>query len=467
MNRAWQILLIEDDPDDRANLRQMLLLGSDRRYVFTEAELGVVGLRKIREKQDRGFDCVLLDYDLPDMNAVEVLTELCAGENSPPCPVVVITGAVREGGAGLLRAGAQDYIGKNWSTSESLTSAVENAVERYALSVDHSRAEASLRETESKLHLGVAVAGLGLGTIDYQGNSVTLDETAAALFALPANESISRADVHARFHADDAAALALQIEDALDPNGSGFMAVEHRIVWPDGWMRWVSARKQVQFSTPSGYKPGIARCATTGLLAVLDVTERKRAETTLSEALAAAEKANQAKSEFLSSMSHELRTPLNAILGFTQLIDSGEPPPTRAQKRSVDQILKAGWYLLELINEILDLALIESGKLPLSMEPLLLADVARECQAMIEPQAQSRGITLAFEHFEHRYYVEADRTRLKQVLINLLSNAIKYNKEAGSVRVSCVAISPVRIRIGIADTGEGLPAGNYSPPTDE
>jgi CheY-like chemotaxis protein len=194
------------------------------------------------------------------------------------------------------------------------------------------------------------------------------------------------------------------------------------------------------------------------LLAVLDITERKHAESTLGEALATAEKANRAKSDFLSSMSHELRTPLNAILGFAQLIDTGKPPPTPAQKRSVDQILKAGWYLLELINEILDLALIESGKLPLSMEPLLLADVVRECQAMIEPQAQSRGITLAFAQFEQPYYVEADRTRLKQVLINLLSNAIKYNKVAGSVFVSCLVSSPGRIRIGVEDTGEGLAA---------
>ena len=110
-------------------------------------------------------------------------------------------------------------------------------------------------------------------------------------------------------------------------------------------------------------------------------------------------KANLAKSDFLSSMSHELRTPLSAILGFAQLMESGTPPPTVSQKRSIDQILQAGWYLLELINEILDLALIESGKLSLSLEPISLAEVMRECQAMIEPQAQKaqhqRGLSPA------------------------------------------------------------------------
>ncbi len=127
-----------------------------------------------------------------------------------------------------------------------------------------------------------------------------------------------------------------------------------------------------------------------------------------------------------------------------------------AQKRSIDQILKAGWYLLDLINEILDLALIESGKLSLSLEPISLADVMRECQAMIEPQAQKRGVSVAFPQFEIPYFVEADRTRVKQVLINLLSNAIKYNKMGGTVVVDWIASAPGRIRICVKDTGEGL-----------
>ncbi len=155
-------------------------------------------------------------------------------------------------------------------------------------------------------------------------------------------------------------------------------------------------------------------------------------------------------------MSHELRTPLGAILGFAQLMDSGSPPPTVSQKRSIDQILQAGWYLLELINEILDLALIESGKVSLSLEPVALADIMRECQAMIEPQAQKREISVAFPRLETPFFVKADRTRVKQVLINLLSNAIKYNRVGGSVVVSAVAGTPGRVRIGVTDTGEGL-----------
>jgi PAS domain S-box-containing protein len=198
--------------------------------------------------------------------------------------------------------------------------------------------------------------------------------------------------------------------------------------------------------------------------AARDVTERKRLDQVLQEknvelegARAVAEKANLAKSDFLSSMSHELRTPLNAILGFAQLLEAGSPAPTTAQSVRLHQIIKAGWYLLELINEILDLALIESGKLSLSREPVSLVEVMRECQAMIEPQAEKRGIQINFHPFDSTWFANADRTRVKQVLINLLSNAIKYNREHGTVEVRCTAMSPERIRISVQDSGAGLP----------
>ncbi len=198
--------------------------------------------------------------------------------------------------------------------------------------------------------------------------------------------------------------------------------------------------------------------------AARDVTERKRLDQVLQDknaeletAIAAADNANRAKSDFLSSMSHELRTPLNAILGFAQLMETGDPPPTPAQKRGTDQILQAGWYLLELINEILDLALIESGKLSLSLEPVSLVEVMRECQAMIGPQAQKRGIAMTFPRFDIPYFVNADRTRVKQVFINLLSNAIKYNNVDGALVVQWSVVTDGRIRICIEDTGEGLP----------
>ena len=198
--------------------------------------------------------------------------------------------------------------------------------------------------------------------------------------------------------------------------------------------------------------------------AARDVTERKRLDQVLKEknveletAKSLSEKASLAKSEFLSSMSHELRSPLNAILGFAQLMESGSPLPTPAQKASIEQILTAGWYLLDLINEILDLSQIESGQPSLSPEPMSLVGVMRECQAMIEPQATKSGIRVNFPTLEIPYFIHADRTRIKQVMINLLSNAIKYIRAHGAVDVTCSASGANRMRISVRDTGEGLP----------
>ena len=209
-----------------------------------------------------------------------------------------------------------------------------------------------------------------------------------------------------------------------------------------------------------------ARNAIIGYLLIgTDNTARKQAKDALREttielenAKFAAEKANLAKSDFLSSMSHELRSPLNAILGFAQLMDSGAPPPTPGQKESIDQILQSGWYLLELINEILDLSLIESGKLSLSLESMSLTEVLADCHAMIEPQAQKSGIRMQFPQFDSPCFVKADRTRVKQVLVNLLSNAIKYNRVGGIVEITCRATTPERTRVSFHDTGEGLTA---------
>ncbi|WP_333872962.1 hybrid sensor histidine kinase/response regulator [Methylobacter sp.] len=190
-------------------------------------------------------------------------------------------------------------------------------------------------------------------------------------------------------------------------------------------------------------------------LVVATIEAHKLAEQ-IQIAKAQLESANLAKSDFLSRMSHELRTPLNAILGFAQLLEAGNPPPTDTQILRLDQIIKAGWYLLELINEILDLAVIESGKLSLSREAVSLIDVIHECQAMVEPQAQQHDIRLTFHPFDPGWFANADRIRVKQVLINLLSNAIKYNREHGTVDVYCIESAPDCLRIRIKDSGAGL-----------
>ncbi|HVW11800.1 MAG TPA: ATP-binding protein [Bryobacteraceae bacterium] len=194
-----------------------------------------------------------------------------------------------------------------------------------------------------------------------------------------------------------------------------------------------------------------------GVAVFRDITASKKIEETLRQARAEAERANHAKSEFLSRMSHELRTPMNAILGFAQLLDLDELTPP--QRQSVDQILKGGRHLLTLINEVLDLARIEAGKLTLSIEPIHAGEAVQSTIDLLEPLAREHDIIFRKpESTGWARFILADRQRFQQVILNLLSNAIKYNQPGGSVTIACQVKEGVYFRLAITDTGEGVPA---------
>jgi PAS domain S-box-containing protein len=187
-----------------------------------------------------------------------------------------------------------------------------------------------------------------------------------------------------------------------------------------------------------------------------DVTDRTRIEKALREAKEEADRANHAKSDFLSRMSHELRTPLNSILGFGQLLD--RQSPTETQRPRVRYILSAGRHLLNLINEVLDISRIEAGNLQLSVEPVCVEEAIGEALDLMRPLAAERTIGLATpSSLDPATYVLADRQRLKQVLLNFLSNAVKYTAIQGSITVSFAASGNGSTRILVRDTGAGIP----------
>lgn len=219
----------------------------------------------------------------------------------------------------------------------------------------------------------------------------------------------------------------------------------------DGSALWVSAT-----ISPVEDSSGL----TTHFVAVEeDATSRRVGEEELVQAKQAAEAASLAKSEFLSSMSHELRTPMNAILGFAQLLASAEDGELGERQRFyADSILKSGNHLLSLVNDILDMARIEAGRLSLSFEPVMLERVLAEIKPMIGPMAERRKVTLIDEITGKAPPVlEADFIRLKQVLINLTSNAIKYNRSGGTVRLTLSHGQTGPVRISVSDTGIGIP----------
>jgi signal transduction histidine kinase/ActR/RegA family two-component response regulator len=195
----------------------------------------------------------------------------------------------------------------------------------------------------------------------------------------------------------------------------------------------------------------------------LEIANRRQVETALRKSEEAAAAASQAKSEFLSSTSHELRTPMNAILGFAQLLES-EPGTTlnAAQRTFIREILKAGRHLLELINEVLDLARIEAGKMTLSVEPVSLGALVAECMPLIQNMAKDAGVALSRTEALGEARVMADYMRLKQALLNLLSNAVKYNREGGEVMVGFAPAGQARVRISVTDTGYGIPASEQA-----
>ncbi|MGD8177405.1 PAS domain-containing hybrid sensor histidine kinase/response regulator [Marinimicrobium sp. ARAG 43.8] len=225
--------------------------------------------------------------------------------------------------------------------------------------------------------------------------------------------------------------------------------IEYRIFGKDGDIRWIRARGRASFDAEG--RP--VRMSGTNM----DITDIKRAEERVVQAKETAEKANQAKSDFLSSMSHELRTPLNAILGYAQLFQY-DHNLTVSQVDNAREIRKAGEHLLRLINDVLDLAKIESGRMTFSLEPVLVSRVVAECFTLIQPPADASGIRLqvSMNQLESTYVV-ADNTRLKQALLNLISNAVKYNQVGGDVDVTLIKLDDKWLRISVSDTGQGIP----------
>lgn len=248
-------------------------------------------------------------------------------------------------------------------------------------------------------------------------------------------------------HPDDRAVFHAGLDNVAE-GGSAFESIEYRVCQGNGPPRWVSATLVPEIDD--------AGRIVAVLSYVVDADDRRKAEQAQRDAQQEAERANHAKTEFLSRMSHELRTPLNAVLGFGQLLEMDTL--TDDQRDAVSHILKGGRHLLDLINEVLDIARVESGNLALSPEAVLASEIIHETVDLIRPLARQRGIQLVANASSVECFLFADRQRTKQVLLNLLSNAVKYNRPGGTVAVSSEQSTDSCVRMAVTDTGPGIPA---------
>jgi diguanylate cyclase (GGDEF)-like protein/PAS domain S-box-containing protein len=482
-----RVLIVEDDLVDRMACRRALAQDPDYEFVLSEAETGREGLQLAHMQKP---DCILLDYHLPDLDGLEFLAELRNDLGEISVPVMMLTGADNAAvTVEAMRRGAQDYLVKdvNRQYLELLPAVIQRVLRERRTRMEKKQVEENLAHAEAKYRNLVEQ----IPAITY---IAALDETNRILYIspqikmldFPPEQWLDTPGVHLnQIHPEDRMRV---LDELTKSRATGTpLRCEYRLLSRGGTVFWfrdearvvrdelgrslflqgilvdITESKQVEAELRQHrWRLEEVVAKRTNELAevnkhlVQDIAERERVQAELTIAKAAAEKANLAKSNFISRMSHELRSPLNSILGFAQLIEAGSPAPTPTQQARLKEILRAGWYLLDLINETLDLATIESGNIVLSQESVSLAEVLSECQAMIEPQAQKSGIRMAFPQFDSSCFVKADRTRLKQILINLLSNAIKYNRSEGAVEVTCSMSTAERLRISVKDTGEGL-----------
>ncbi len=485
VDQRVDILIAEDSPTQAQRLQHIL---QQQGYGVTHAANGRLALDAARQRKPT---LIISDVVMPEMDGYELCRQVKADATLSEIPVILVTTLSDPGDVILgLKCGADNFILKPYD-ERYLISRVQfvlmNGVmrqteqgglaveiffngQRHIITADRlqilnlllstydaaiqrnkelSRVQEELRESGQRLRGIVDNVAAFVGEMTADGVLVDANRSALEMGGLQGQDVIGKRleetwwfsyspAVQAQIREDIERALRGEVvRHDLDVRMTGdaiitidFMLVPVR-----------DAEGRVVKLIPSG----------------VDITERKAAEQALAAAKREAERANRAKSDFLSRMSHDLRTPLNAILGFAQLL---ETDGLKAEQHdSVRHILKGGAHLLELINEVLDLARIESGHLSLSPEPVAIADIVQHVVALVRPLAAQRGITFdddAVMACDNRH-VLADRQRLNQILMNLLSNAVKYNRDGGRVRVTCEDVPDGRIRIKVIDTGAGIP----------
>ncbi|GJG88826.1 hypothetical protein tb265_40070 [Gemmatimonadetes bacterium T265] len=518
------VLVVDDSPEDAEVVRRHLRRAPDRTYAVRHVQLAADALAVVRDAARRP-DVVLLDHGLPDMSGLELLDALGAGPDGLPVPVVMLTGthAHVDTAVAAMRRGALDYLAKDALSADALRRAIDGAVDRFASARLVSAQRDELERRNRALDAATARTSRLLAIITALGTALTPEDVAEVTLreAMPAvGASVGSLVLRRGAAGADAAGAG---EDVLELVCSVGLPPETRAAWArapldadvplgeavrTGEPVWVTSAEAgvARFAglapvrAAAAYEaaatlPLVAAGETVGALAfgfpdarefrpdeqafLLTVArqcaqalERARlyaaeraARAEAEAARADAERANRAKAQFLAAMSHELRTPLNAIGGYAELMEMGRRGPvTPEQREDLSRVRRAGQHLQSLINDILNHARLEAGRVRYDLQDVLLDDVVADVEALVSPQLRARA--LAFSHDgcapdtpDRPHAVRADPEKVRQILLNLLTNAIKFTAPGGRVALACEADRGGVVRLRVEDTGRGIAPG--------
>jgi len=450
--QRWRVLIVDDSADDRAHLRQMLLLGSERQYVFAEANRGDSAVQMLQSAMGGPettcpYDCVILDFNLPDMNALEVLAALRGSNSLPPCPIVVITGwdgISREDGARLLRAGAQDYIGKSWTSAENLNRSLENSMDRFELLTTRSISEAALSASEER----------------YRTLFNSLNE---CLYVVEKVDSAPGEPVDFRFVSVNPAFLG-------QSDIRGEIGKTMRELLPDESEAWFATCDWVYVTgVPRRFEHTVRDSdrvleryvfrldgTDSRRVAIIfwDITARKQSERQLRAQTQELAEADRRKDEFLAILGHELRNPLAPLLNAVQILKlqpNEEPRHTKAlqiMERQVGQLTR-------LIEDLLDVSRFTSGMFQLRLDRCSVRHIVERAAATTQSLAQRRGRSLLVSMPAEDLFIRADVARLEQVVVNLVNNAVKYSNAGGTIWLT-VELEDDMAVLRVRDDGIGI-----------
>lgn len=445
---SWRVVVADDCPEDRADVRRQLLCGSERRYEFVEADTAEATIRAVLDAPRGPPDCLVLDYHLPDADALGVLAALAVPGGGCVCPVVVLTGADENTtGGDVLRAGAQDFLGKGWMTAQSVTRAVENAIERYRMTQELRDREAALRRSEERYRL-LADALPHMTWVTRRDHSFEYVNRMLTAYTGSTLEELGTEGWETLLHPDDCERLWAELSGPLERQEPH--EAEHRLRWHDGTYRWVLSRAVPMMDASGDMERWVGTTT--------DIDARKRAEEALQRSEQALKDADRRKDEFLATLAHELRNPLAPLrTGLEILRRHHREVEDAAVKHAQEMMERQLGHLVRLVDDLLDVSRIRRGMVELRPERVRVGTVLEHGVELGRPLLEAAGHTLAVEAPDASVWVNGDLTRLAQVVGNLLNNAAKYTPHGGRIRLSC-EVEGREVVIRVTDDGIGIAA---------